>query len=70
MGSQSQTRLNDFQFHFSLSKFWNFNNRPSNEYSGLISFWIDWFDLLAVQGIIWDNEEVFEMESGEDCTTL
>ena len=24
--------------------------RPSNEYSGLISFRIDWFDLLAVQG--------------------
>ena len=23
---------------------------PSNEYSGLISFWIDWLDLLAVQG--------------------
>ena len=53
----------------SLSKYWSFNNRPSNEYSGLISFRIDWFDLLAVQGIIWDNEG-FEMESGEDCTTL
>ena len=25
---------------------------PSNEYSGLISFWIDWFDLLAVQGTL------------------
>ena len=25
-------------------------HRPSNEYSGLISFRIDWFDLLAVQG--------------------
>ena len=25
---------------------------PSNEYSGLISFRIDWFDLLAVQGIL------------------
>ena len=33
-------------------KFWSFsfNIRPSNEYSGLISFRIDWFDLLAVQG--------------------
>ena len=28
----------------------SFNIRPSNEYSGLISFRIDWFDLLAVQG--------------------
>ena len=25
---------------------------PSNEYSGLISFWIDWFDLLASQGTL------------------
>ena len=33
-------------------KYWNFsfNISPSNEYSGLISFRIDWFDLLAVQG--------------------
>ena len=33
-------------------KFWSFNFSisPSNEYSGLISFRIDWFDLLAVQG--------------------
>ena len=27
----------------------SFNISPSSEYSGLISFWIDWFDLLAVQ---------------------
>ena len=34
-------------------KYWNFsfNISPSNEYSVLISFRIDWFDLLAVQGI-------------------
>ena len=33
-------------------KYWSFNFsiNPSNEYSGLISFKIDWFDLLAVQG--------------------
>ena len=30
-------------------KYWNFSFSPSNEYSGLISFRIDWFDLLAVQ---------------------
>ena len=32
-------------------KYWslNFSISPSNEYSGLISFRIDWFDLLAVQ---------------------
>ena len=28
------------------------NKGPSNEYSGLISFRIDWFDLLAVQGTL------------------
>ena len=30
----------------------SFNISPSNEYSGFISFRIDWFDLLAVQGIL------------------
>ena len=30
----------------------SFNIRSSNEYSGLISFRIDWFNLLAVQGIL------------------
>ena len=31
---------------------WSFSISPSNEYSGLISFTIDWFDLLAVQGTL------------------
>ena len=30
----------------------SFSINPSNEYSGLISFRIDWFDLLAVQGTL------------------
>ena len=30
----------------------SFSNSPSNEYSGLISFRIDWFDLLAIQGAL------------------
>ena len=35
-------------------KYWSssFSISPSNEYSGLISFRIDWFDFLAVQGIL------------------
>ena len=35
-------------------KYWSFSfsNSPFNEYSGLISFQIDWFDLLAVQGTL------------------
>ena len=31
-------------------KYWSFSISPSNEYSGLISFRMDWLDLLAVQG--------------------
>ena len=36
------------------SKYWHFSFsiRPSNEYSGLISFRMDWFDLFAVQGTL------------------
>ena len=30
-------------------KYWSFSISPPNEYLGLISFWIDWFDLPAVQ---------------------
>ena len=35
------------------TKYWSFSSSisPSNEYSGSISFRIDWFDLLAVQGL-------------------
>ena len=33
-------------------KYWSLSISPSNEYSGLISFRIDWFDLLAVQGTL------------------
>ena len=33
-------------------KYWSFSISPSSEYSGLISFRIDWFHLLAVQGTL------------------
>ena len=38
--------------HITWSKYWSFTSSisPSNEYSGLISFRMDWLDLLAVQG--------------------
>ena len=37
-----------------MPKYWSFslNISPSNEYSGLISFRIEWLDLLAVQGTL------------------
>ena len=37
--------------HIRLPKYRSFSISPSNEYSGLISFRIDWFDLLAIQGL-------------------
>ena len=33
-------------------EYWSFSISPSNEYSGLISFRMDWFDLLAVHGTL------------------
>ena len=33
-------------------KYWSFSISPSKEYSGLISFRIDWFDLFAIQGTL------------------
>ena len=33
-------------------KYWSFSISPSNEYSGLISFRMDWLDLLAGQGTL------------------
>ena len=40
--------------HIRWPKYWSFSFSfsPSNEYSGLISFRIDWFDLLALQGTL------------------
>ena len=40
--------------HIRWSKYWSFSSSisPSNEYSGLISFGMDWVDLFAVQGTL------------------
>ena len=45
---------NKLALHIRWPKHWSFSFSisPSNEYSGLISFRIDWFDLLAVQGTL------------------
>ena len=45
---------NESVLHIRWPKYWSFSfsSSPSNEYSGLISFRIDWFDLLAVQGML------------------
>ena len=46
--------LSELAVRIRWPKVWSFNYSisPSNEYSGLISFKIDWFDLLAVQGTL------------------
>ena len=41
---------NESALHIRWPKYWSFSISPSNEYSGLVSFRIDWFDLLVVQG--------------------
>ena len=45
---------NELALHIRCSKYWSFSFTisPSSEYSRLISFRIDWFDLLAVQGTL------------------
>ena len=43
---------NETILHIRWPKYWRFTISPSNEYSGLISFRVDWFDDLAVQGTL------------------
>ena len=45
---------NESVLHIRWPKYWSFSfsMSPSNEYSGLISFRMDWLDLLAVQGTL------------------
>ena len=49
---------NDSTLPIRRPKYWriSFSISPSNEYSGLISFRIDWFDLLAIQMVHWRRE--------------
>ena len=52
--SQHQVFSNESVLHIRWPKYWSFsfNISPSIEYSGLISFRINWLDLLAVQGTL------------------
>ena len=40
---------NELALHIRWPKYWSFSINPSNEYSGLISFRMYWFGLLAIQ---------------------
>ena len=52
--SQHQVFSNESALCIRWPKYWSFsfNISPSNEHSGLISFRMDWLDLLAVQGTL------------------
>ena len=52
--SQHQGFSNESTFHMRWQKYWSlsFSISPSNEHPGLISFRMDWLDLLAVQGTL------------------
>ena len=56
LSSPSPVRVfsNESALHIRWPKYWSFsfNNSPSNEHPGLISFRMDWLDLLAVQGTL------------------
>ena len=43
---------NESVLYIRCPKYWSFSISPSNEYSELISFTINWFDLLTVQGTL------------------
>ena len=45
---------NESTLHLRWPKYWrfSFNSSPSNEHPGLVSFRMDWLDLLAVQGTL------------------
>ena len=55
---------NESALHIRCPKYWSFsfNISPSNEHAGLISFRMDWLDLLAVQGTL---KSLFQHYSSE-----
>ena len=67
---------NEIVLHIRWPKFcsFSFSISPSNEYSGLNSFRIDWLDLLAVQGILkreWTTSPISDiwLQLTKTCTT-
>ena len=65
---------NESVLHIRWPKYWSFSFSisPSNEYSGLISFRIDWLDLLAVQGTLKSliQNEVSQKEKHQYSTLM
>ena len=50
--SQHQSLFNESVLRIRWPKYWSFSISPSKEYSGLISFRMDWLELLAIQGTL------------------
>ena len=63
---------NESALHIRWPKYWSFSFSisPSNEYSGLISFRIDWLDLLAVQGTLKSILQHHSSKASILCTQL
>ena len=53
---------NELTLHIRWTKYWSFSISPSKEYSGLISFRMDWLDLLAAQGTL---KSLFQHQSSK-----
>ena len=68
--SQNEGLFHEWALRIRWPKYWSFSFSPSNEYSGLVSFKIDWFDLLAAQGTLdifkrsWDKSTKWEKQRG------
>ena len=56
---------NESALNIKRPKYWsfNFNISPSNEYLGMISFRMDWLDLLAVQGTLQESSPIPQRKS-------
>ena len=50
----------ELAFHIKWPKYWSFSFSPSNKYSGLISFRMDWLYLLAAQGTLGSLPQLFK----------
>ena len=68
---------NESALHITWPKYWSFSFSPSSEYSVLISFRIDWFDLLAVQGTLKSllqhhslKASILQRSKGHSCYTI
>ena len=67
---QSSPASGSFPMSRRWPKYWSFsfNINPSNEYSGLISFRLDWLDLLAVQGTLKESYPAPQFKSINSLT--